>query len=32
MWGWRAFFGFAEVRAPRRDRDKGIRRRRRSDH
>jgi RNA-directed DNA polymerase len=32
MLGWRAFFGFAEVRSPLRDLDKWIRRRRRSDH
>ena len=32
MRGWRAFFGFAEVRSPLRDLDKWIRRRRRSDH
>jgi RNA-directed DNA polymerase len=31
MLGWRAFFGFAEVRSPRRDLDTWIRRRRRSD-
>jgi RNA-directed DNA polymerase len=30
--GWRAFFGFAEVRAPLRDLDKWIRRRLRSYH
>ena len=30
--GWRAFFGFAEVRSPLRDLDKWIRRRLRSDH
>ena len=30
--GWRAFFGFAEVRSPLRDLDKWIRRRRRSYH
>jgi RNA-directed DNA polymerase len=30
--GWRAFFGVAEGRAPRRDLDPWIRRRRRSDH
>jgi RNA-directed DNA polymerase len=32
MRGWRAFVGVAEVHAPRRDLDQGIRRRRRSDH
>lgn len=32
MLGWRACFGFAEGRSPRRDLDKGIRRRRRSYH
>jgi RNA-directed DNA polymerase len=32
MRGWRAFFGFAEVRSPRRDLDTWIRRRLRSDH
>jgi RNA-directed DNA polymerase len=32
MLGWRAFFGFAEGRSPRRDLDKWIRRRRRSYH
>ena len=32
MLGWRAFFGVAEGRSPRRDLDQGIRRRRRSDH
>jgi RNA-directed DNA polymerase len=32
MRGWRAFFGFAEVRSPLRDRDKWLRRRLRSDH
>jgi hypothetical protein len=31
MLGWRAFFGFAEVRAPLRDLDTWIRRRLRSD-
>jgi hypothetical protein len=31
MLGWRAFFGFAEVRSPLRDLDKWVRRRR-SDH
>jgi hypothetical protein len=31
MLGWRAFFGFAEVRSPLRDLDKWIRRRLRSD-
>jgi hypothetical protein len=31
MRGWRAFFGVAEVRAPRRDLDPWLRRRRRSD-
>jgi RNA-directed DNA polymerase len=31
MLGWRAFFGFAEVRSPLRELDKGIRRRLRSD-
>jgi RNA-directed DNA polymerase len=30
--GWRAFFGFAEVRSPLRDLDKSIRRRLRSYH
>jgi RNA-directed DNA polymerase len=30
--GWRAFFGCAEVRSPRRDLDKWARRRLRSDH
>jgi hypothetical protein len=30
--GWRAFFGVAEVRSPRRDLDTWIRRRRRRDH
>jgi hypothetical protein len=30
--GWRAFFGFAEVRSPLRDLDKWIRRRLRSSH
>jgi RNA-directed DNA polymerase len=30
--GWRAFFGFAEVRSPLRDLDKWIRRRLRSYH
>jgi RNA-directed DNA polymerase len=30
--GWRAFFGVAEVRSPRRDLDKWIRRRLRSYH
>ena len=30
--GWRAFFGFAEVRSPLRDLDQWIRRRLRSDH
>jgi RNA-directed DNA polymerase len=32
MLGWRAFFGFAEVRSPLRDLDKWIRRRLRSYH
>ena len=32
MLGWRAFFGVAEVRSPRRDLDTWIRRRLRSDH
>jgi RNA-directed DNA polymerase len=32
MLGWRACFGFAEVRSPLRDLDQGIRRRLRSDH
>jgi RNA-directed DNA polymerase len=32
MLGWRAYFGFAEVRSPLRDLDKWIRRRRRSYH
>jgi hypothetical protein len=32
MLGWRAFFGFAEGRSPRRDLDPWIRRRLRSDH
>jgi hypothetical protein len=32
MLGWRAVFGVAEVRSPRRDLDKGIRRRLRSYH
>ncbi len=32
MLGWRAFFGFAEGRSPRRDLDQWIRRRLRSDH
>jgi RNA-directed DNA polymerase len=32
MLGWRAFFGFAEVRSPLRDLDTWIRRRLRSDH
>jgi RNA-directed DNA polymerase len=32
MLGWKAFFGFAEVRSPRRDLDKWIRRRLRSYH
>ena len=32
MRGWRAFFGFAKGRSPRRDLDTWIRRRLRSDH